>query len=146
MSLKSIQRAQDLRVGQKFTFLQNYDRTHCRNNTGVTEGQITVLEWPHPEIIKHNRTSLMGRENDSGDRIRREGEYSQIQVCQACGIILKKPGGCNRCQRCFNYILRRKSEFLCWQINFPLFKYPAYFFNINNVKASEYFPTGMWVN
>jgi hypothetical protein len=34
-------------------------------------------------------------------------------VCQDCSVIPKKNWGCNRCQRCFNKVLRKGSEYLC---------------------------------
>ena len=40
-------------------------------------------------------------------------EIPQIQVCQACSVILKKRRGCNRCQRCFNKVLSKGFEYLC---------------------------------
>jgi hypothetical protein len=34
-------------------------------------------------------------------------------LCQACSIIPKKTQCCNRCQRCFNKVLSKGSEYLC---------------------------------
>ena len=40
------------------------------------------------------------------------GGIPQIQVCQACIIIPKKTRGCNPCQRFFNKVLSKGSEYL----------------------------------
>jgi hypothetical protein len=38
-------------------------------------------------------------------------------VCQACSVLPKKTQGCNRCQRCFNNVLSKGSEYLYkWDI------------------------------
>jgi hypothetical protein len=43
-------------------------------------------------------------------------ERSLMKTCprqlriQACSVIAKKTGGCNRCQRCFNKVLSKGSE------------------------------------
>jgi hypothetical protein len=41
------------------------------------------------------------------------GQAPQIQVCQAFNAIPKKPRGGNCCQRCFNNVLSKGSEYLC---------------------------------
>jgi hypothetical protein len=47
------------------------------------------------------------------DLQRKMRETHEIQVCQACSVIPKKTRGCNRCQRCFNKLLSKGSEYLC---------------------------------
>ena len=37
----------------------------------------------------------------------------KYRSCQACSVILKKTRGYNRCQRCFNKVLSKGSEYLC---------------------------------
>lgn len=67
-SLNPIRRAQDLRLGPRFILLQNNDWAHSQDNTGVAEGQIRVLEWPHQKsLLKPDRTSLIGPENGCAD-------------------------------------------------------------------------------
>jgi hypothetical protein len=75
--------------------------------------------------LEPDRTSLERPENSCAatlplqpdraweDLQRTMGETPQIQVCQACSVILKKTQCCNHCQRCFNKVLRKWSEFLC---------------------------------
>ena len=46
------------------------------------------------------------------DLQRRMGETPQIQVCQTCSVIPKKTQGCNHCQRSFNKVLSKGSEYL----------------------------------
>ena len=53
------------------------------------------------------------------DLERRMAKIPQIQVCKACHIIPNKTQGCNRCQRCFNQVLSKRSEYLCvWYFSF----------------------------
>jgi hypothetical protein len=47
------------------------------------------------------------------DLQRRMEETPHIQVFLACSITRKKTEGCNRCQRCFNKVLGKGSEYLC---------------------------------
>jgi uncharacterized paraquat-inducible protein A len=44
--------------------------------------------------------------------MQRMGETPQIKVCQACRVIPKRTRGCNHCQRCFNKVLSKGSEYL----------------------------------
>jgi hypothetical protein len=48
-----------------------------------------------------------------GDLQRRMGETPQIQVGQACSVIPNTIQRCNCCQRCFNKLLSKGSEYLC---------------------------------
>ena len=43
----------------------------------------------------------------------KNGETPQIQVCQAVSVISKKNQGSSRCQRFFNRVLSKGSEYLC---------------------------------
>ena len=73
--------------------------------------------------LEPDRTSLERPENSCAatlpiqpDRVwevlqRRMGETLQIQVCQACSVIPKMTRGCNRCQRCFNKVQSKGSEY-----------------------------------
>ena len=81
-----------------------------------------VLEWPCQSTIEHLWRDLkiaVHRHSQTIltelDRIFREemGETPQIQVCQACSVISKKTQGCNGCQRFFNKVLSKGSEYLC---------------------------------
>ena len=47
------------------------------------------------------------------DLQRKMGETPLIQVCQDCSVIPKKPQACYSCQRCFNKVLSKGSEYLC---------------------------------
>ena len=50
---------------------------------------------------------------DISGEIWKRGEAPQIQWNQACSVIPKKTQGCNRCQRFFNKVLSKVSEFSC---------------------------------
>ena len=86
---------------------------------------LNVLEWPSQSpdlnLIEH----LLERPKNScvvtlpiqpdtawEDLQRRMGETPQIQVCHACSVLPKKTWGWNRCQRCFNKVLSKWSEYL----------------------------------
>ena len=88
---------------------------------------ICIMSWvaqPEPGL-ELDQTSLDRPENSwtttlpiQPDRAwqnlqRRMGETPQIQVCQACSVIPTKTQGCNRCQRWFNKVLSKGSEYLC---------------------------------
>uniref|UniRef100_A0A674ES87 Tc1-like transposase DDE domain-containing protein n=1 Tax=Salmo trutta TaxID=8032 RepID=A0A674ES87_SALTR len=120
-----LQSAKDLRLGQRFTFQQDNDPKHTAKTTQEWHRykSLNVLEWlsqsPGLNPIEHLRRDLriaVQRCSLSNltelERIWRE-ETPQIQVCQACSVIHKRTRGCNRCQRCFNKVQSKGSEYLC---------------------------------
>jgi transposase len=119
-----LQSTQDLRLGRRFTFQQGNDLKHTAKTKQewLRDKSLNVLEWPSKSpdlnLIQHLWRGLkiaVQRRSPSNltelERICRE--TPQIQVCQACIVIPKKTLGCNLCQRCFNKVLSRRSEYLC---------------------------------
>ena len=48
-------------------------------------------------------------------------EWEKLPKCQACRVIPKRNRGCNRCQRCFNKLLSKGSEYLLYvNVIFPV--------------------------
>jgi hypothetical protein len=78
-------------------------------------GPARALTWTSLERPENSCASTLPMQPDRAwyDLQRRMGETPQIQVCQACSVIPKKTQGCNHCQRCFNQVLSKGSEYLC---------------------------------
>ena len=105
-----LQSAQNLRLERRFTFKQENDPKHTAMTTQewLWDKSLNALEWPSQSLdlnpIEHLWRGLkiaVQRYYPSNltelERImwRRMGETPQIQVCQACSVIPKKPRGCN---------------------------------------------------
>ena len=99
----------------------------AHSQTGVASGQVSECPWVAKSEpgLEPNLTSLDRPENSCAatlpiqpagaweDLQRRMGETPQILVCQVSSVIPKKTWRCNRCQRCFNKVLSKGSEYLC---------------------------------
>jgi hypothetical protein len=73
------------------------------------------------ELFGLNAKRHVGRKPGTIPTVKNGGGTPQIQVCQACSLIPKKTWGCNRCQRCFNKLMSKGSEYLWkWDISFSL--------------------------
>uniref|UniRef100_A0AAZ3SH51 Tc1-like transposase DDE domain-containing protein n=1 Tax=Oncorhynchus tshawytscha TaxID=74940 RepID=A0AAZ3SH51_ONCTS len=118
-----LQSVQDLRLGRRFTFQQNNDPKHTAKTMQkwLRDKSLNVFDWPSQSPIEHlwrdlkiavQRCSLSSLTEPQ--RICRE-EWEKLPKyrCQACSVIPKKTRGCNRCQRCFNKVLIKGSEYLC---------------------------------
>jgi hypothetical protein len=87
---------------------------------------LNVLEWPSQSLDLNPIEHLLKRPENGcaamlpiqpdrtlDDLQIRMGETPQIQVRQTCSVIPKKTYGHNRCQRCFNKVLSKGSEYIC---------------------------------
>ena len=120
-----LQSAQDLRLGRRFTFQQDNDPKHTAKTMQdwLRDKSLNVLEWlsqsPDLKPIKHLwrdqkiAVQQLSPSNLTGDLQRRMGETPQIQVCQVWSVIPNKNRGSNHCQRCFNKVLSKGSEYSC---------------------------------
>ena len=113
------------------------DLRHSQYKAGVDSRKVSECPWvaqPEP-ALEHDRTSLERPENSCAatlpiqpdraweDLQRRMGEALQIQVFPACSVIPKKTQCCNRCQRCFNNVPSKRSEYLFWYFSFMIMQY-----------------------
>ena len=119
-----LQSAQDLRLGQRFTFQQDNDPEHTAKTTQewLQDKSLNVLESPSqsPDLnpIEHlwrNLKTGVQQRSPSNliglERICRE-EWEKLPKYR-CAKLPKKTRGCNHCQRCFNKVLSKGSERLC---------------------------------
>jgi hypothetical protein len=95
---------------------------HSQDNAVVASGQVSECPWVNQgdPRVKPNRTrspkyscaATLPIQPDKAweDLQRRIGH--QIQVCPACSVIPKRTRGCNRCQKCFNKVQTKGSEYL----------------------------------
>ena len=97
----------------------------AHDHTWVASGQVSKCPWVaqpepglEPDLWRDLKIVVSATLPIQPDRVwedlqRRMGETPKIQVCQACSVIPKKTRDGNHCQRCFNKVLRKGSEYLC---------------------------------
>jgi hypothetical protein len=92
-----------------------------QDNAGVSSWQVSVCpDLPFLERPENSCSATLPIQPDRtwGDLQKRMGETPQILVCHACSVIPKKTRGFNRCQRYFNKVLSKGSEYLRKYFNF----------------------------
>ena len=114
-------------TGQTYTFQQDDDpSTQLRQRRSDFRTSLWMsLSAALKPGLEPDRTSLKRPENSYAatlpiqpDRARQdlqrrmEETPQKKQVCQACSVTPKKNRCCNRCQRCFNKVLSKGSEYL----------------------------------
>ena len=103
------------RLWRRFPFEQANNPKHTAKTTQewLRDKSLNVLEWPSqsPDLnpIKHLWRDL----KIAVQRCSPSNLTGLERICRACRVVPNMTRGCNRCQRCFNKVLSKGSEYLC---------------------------------